>query len=121
MARATFAAGLAQLQAGLRSVRADELVRLGVREREVGRELARLADACFDQAITFCDRTLRGGHRGRYRVSRRPAAALRGSMGAIASSQAQTERYYVRPAMGAPGVDQGARVRRRSGARDETR
>jgi len=54
-----------QLQAALRRVRADELVRLGVRElelgldTEVGRELARLADACFDAAIAFWDRELR--------------------------------------------------------------
>jgi len=54
----------AALQAALRRVRADELVRLGVRELElgldieVGRELARLADACFDQAIAFCGREL---------------------------------------------------------------
>lgn len=53
------------LQAALRRVRADELVRLGVRElelgldTEVGRELAGLADACFDAAIAFCDRALR--------------------------------------------------------------
>jgi glutamate-ammonia-ligase adenylyltransferase len=49
----------------LRIMRADELVRLGVRElemgldTEVGRELARLADACFDAAITACDAELR--------------------------------------------------------------
>ncbi|MCW5804541.1 MAG: bifunctional [glutamate--ammonia ligase]-adenylyl-L-tyrosine phosphorylase/[glutamate--ammonia-ligase] adenylyltransferase [Deltaproteobacteria bacterium] len=48
-----------ELRAALRRVRADELVRLGVRElergldTEVGRELARLADACFDAAIRF--------------------------------------------------------------------
>jgi [glutamine synthetase] adenylyltransferase / [glutamine synthetase]-adenylyl-L-tyrosine phosphorylase len=54
-----------ELRAALRSVRADELVRLGVRElelgldTEVGRELARLADACFDAAIAFWDRELR--------------------------------------------------------------
>jgi glutamate-ammonia-ligase adenylyltransferase len=53
------------LQAALRRVRADELVRLGVRElalgldTEVGRELARLADACFDAAVEFHDRALR--------------------------------------------------------------
>lgn len=64
-ARATRATSQAELRAALRSVRADELVRLGVRElelgldTEVGRELARLADACFDQAIAFCDRELR--------------------------------------------------------------
>ncbi len=55
----------ADLRAALRRVRADELVRLGVRElelgldTEVGRELARLADACFDAAITFHDGELR--------------------------------------------------------------
>jgi glutamate-ammonia-ligase adenylyltransferase len=64
-ARAAPAGSLGALQAALRNVRADELVRLGVRElelgldTEVGRELARLADACFDQAIGFCDRELR--------------------------------------------------------------
>jgi glutamate-ammonia-ligase adenylyltransferase len=53
------------LQAALRQVRADELVRLGVRElalgldTEVGRELARLADACFDAAIDYHDAALR--------------------------------------------------------------
>jgi glutamate-ammonia-ligase adenylyltransferase len=53
------------LCAGLRRARADELVRLGVRElelgldTEVGRELARLADAAFDAAIRFHDRALR--------------------------------------------------------------
>jgi glutamate-ammonia-ligase adenylyltransferase len=62
------ARSLAALQAALRKVRADELVRLGVRElelgldTEVGRELARLADACFDQAIAFCDGELRARH-----------------------------------------------------------
>jgi glutamate-ammonia-ligase adenylyltransferase len=46
-------------------VRAEELIRLGVRELEVGldievgRELSRLADACFDAAIRFCDGELR--------------------------------------------------------------
>ncbi|MGE5182897.1 MAG: bifunctional [glutamate--ammonia ligase]-adenylyl-L-tyrosine phosphorylase/[glutamate--ammonia-ligase] adenylyltransferase, partial [Acidobacteriota bacterium] len=55
----------APLAAALRRMRADELVRLGVRElelgldTEVGRELARLADACFDAAIEHCDRELR--------------------------------------------------------------
>src|SRR5215468_8893874 len=64
-ARAAPAPTPAALQAALRSVRADELVRLGVRElelgldTEVGRELARLADACFDAAIAFWDRALR--------------------------------------------------------------
>ncbi|MBA3501902.1 MAG: bifunctional [glutamate--ammonia ligase]-adenylyl-L-tyrosine phosphorylase/[glutamate--ammonia-ligase] adenylyltransferase, partial [Deltaproteobacteria bacterium] len=49
----------------LRRIRADELVRLGVRElelgldTEVGRELARLADVCFDAAIAFHDGRLR--------------------------------------------------------------
>ncbi|CAN5858641.1 bifunctional [glutamate--ammonia ligase]-adenylyl-L-tyrosine phosphorylase/[glutamate--ammonia-ligase] adenylyltransferase [soil metagenome] len=49
----------AELRAALRKVRGDELVRLGVREMElgldteVGRELSRLADACFDAAIGF--------------------------------------------------------------------
>jgi glutamate-ammonia-ligase adenylyltransferase len=52
----------------LRRVRADELVRLGARElelgldTEVGRELSRLADACFDAAIAACDRELRARH-----------------------------------------------------------
>ncbi|HMG21805.1 MAG TPA: hypothetical protein VK607_10825, partial [Kofleriaceae bacterium] len=64
-ARAAEARSHAELGAALRSVRADELVRLGVRElelgldTEVGRELARLADAAFDAAIAFCDRELR--------------------------------------------------------------
>jgi glutamate-ammonia-ligase adenylyltransferase len=64
-AQAAPARSIADLQAALRKVRADELVRLGVRElelgldTEVGRELARLADACFDAAIGFCDRELR--------------------------------------------------------------
>ncbi|NVB84768.1 MAG: bifunctional [glutamate--ammonia ligase]-adenylyl-L-tyrosine phosphorylase/[glutamate--ammonia-ligase] adenylyltransferase [Kofleriaceae bacterium] len=55
----------AGLRAALRRVRADELVRLGARElalgldTEVGRELSRLADVCFDTAITFHDRELR--------------------------------------------------------------
>jgi glutamate-ammonia-ligase adenylyltransferase len=54
-----------QLQLVLRSVRADEMIRLGVRElemgldTEVGRELARLADVCFDAAIDFHDAGLR--------------------------------------------------------------
>ena len=54
----------AELHAALRRVRADELVRLGVRElelgldTEVGRELSRLADVCFDAAIAFHDREL---------------------------------------------------------------
>jgi glutamate-ammonia-ligase adenylyltransferase len=55
----------AELRAALRRLRADELVRIGVRElelgldTEVGRELSRLADACFDAAIAFHDRELR--------------------------------------------------------------
>ena len=54
-----------ELHAALRRVRADELVRLGVRElelgldTEVGRELSRLADVCFDAAIAYHDRELR--------------------------------------------------------------
>ncbi len=53
------------LRAALRRVRADELVRLGVRElelgldTEVGRELSRLADVSFDAAIAFHDAELR--------------------------------------------------------------
>ena len=53
---------------GLRRARADELVRLGVRElelgldTEVGRELARLADACFDAAVRVHDAALRERH-----------------------------------------------------------
>jgi len=45
------------LPAGLRQIRGDELVRLGARElelgleTEVGRELSRLAEACFEAAI----------------------------------------------------------------------
>ena len=64
-ARAQAAQSQAELRTALRQVRADELVRLGVRElelgldTEVGRELARLADTCFDAAIAFCDRELR--------------------------------------------------------------
>jgi len=56
------------LLAGLRRARGDEMVRLGVRElelgldTEVGRELARLADACFDVAIRWHDRALRARH-----------------------------------------------------------
>ncbi len=55
----------ADLARALRRVRADELVRLGVRElelgegTEVGRELARLAGACFDAALRFHDAALR--------------------------------------------------------------
>ena len=51
------AAAVGDLRSGLRRVRGDELVRLGVRElelgldTEVGRELAHLADACFEVAI----------------------------------------------------------------------
>ncbi|HUQ03583.1 MAG TPA: bifunctional [glutamate--ammonia ligase]-adenylyl-L-tyrosine phosphorylase/[glutamate--ammonia-ligase] adenylyltransferase [Kofleriaceae bacterium] len=53
------------LARALRRVRADELVRLGARElamgldTEVGRELAHLADECFDAAIRFHDARLR--------------------------------------------------------------
>src|SRR5262245_38665995 len=67
-AHAAHATSQAELQAALWSVRADELVRLGVRElelgldTEVGRELARLADACFDAAIAFWDREMRARH-----------------------------------------------------------
>ena len=49
----------AHLAAALRDFRADELVRLGVRELEfgtaveVGRELSRLAEVCLDVAIEF--------------------------------------------------------------------
>jgi glutamate-ammonia-ligase adenylyltransferase len=66
--RAELATALAtepDLHAALRRVRADELVRLGVRElelgldTEVGRELASLADACFDAAVARCDAELR--------------------------------------------------------------
>jgi [glutamine synthetase] adenylyltransferase / [glutamine synthetase]-adenylyl-L-tyrosine phosphorylase len=62
----------AELRAALRRVRGDELVRLGARElelgldTEVGRELARLADVCFDAAIGFHDAELRA----RYGVPR---------------------------------------------------
>jgi glutamate-ammonia-ligase adenylyltransferase len=65
---ATLARSLSEgtdLKAALRRVRADELVRLGVRElelgldTEVGRELAHLADVCFDAAIASCDGELR--------------------------------------------------------------
>lgn len=54
-----------ELRAALRRLRGDELVRLGARElelgldTEVGRELARLADACFDAAIAFHGAELR--------------------------------------------------------------
>jgi [glutamine synthetase] adenylyltransferase / [glutamine synthetase]-adenylyl-L-tyrosine phosphorylase len=64
-AAAAAATDEAALAAALRRVRGDELVRLGVRElalgldTEVGRELARLAGACFDAAIRVCDRALR--------------------------------------------------------------
>lgn len=59
------AADAGELAAALRRIRADELVRLGARElalgldTEVGRELAHLADACFDAAIDFHDARLR--------------------------------------------------------------
>ena len=52
------------LPAALRRVRGDELVRLGARElelgldTEVGRELAHLAEVCFDAAIAACGREL---------------------------------------------------------------
>ncbi len=65
IATASDADGLAR---ALRRVRADELVRLGARElalgldTEVGRELAHLADACFDAAIRFHDARLRVRH-----------------------------------------------------------
>ncbi len=55
----------AAVHAVLRRVRADEMVRLGARElglgdpREVGRELARLAEVCLDAALAFHDRRLR--------------------------------------------------------------
>jgi glutamate-ammonia-ligase adenylyltransferase len=58
-ARTAGARTAAALRAALRQTRADELVRLGVRElelgldTEVGRELAGLADACFDAAIRW--------------------------------------------------------------------
>jgi glutamate-ammonia-ligase adenylyltransferase len=61
-----------ELKRALRRLRADELVRLGVRElelgldTEVGRELSRLADVCFDAAIQFHDAELRA----RYGVPR---------------------------------------------------
>jgi len=54
-----------ELAAALRRVRGDEMVRLGVRElelgldTEVGRELSRLAGACFDAAIAFHEAALR--------------------------------------------------------------
>lgn len=53
------------LMRALRHYRADEMVRLGIRElglghtAEVGRELAHLADACFDAAIAYHDAALR--------------------------------------------------------------
>ncbi len=52
------------LATALRRVRGDELVRLGARElelgidTEVGRELAHLAETCFDAAIVACGREL---------------------------------------------------------------
>lgn len=63
----TMATGLEEVEEFdqvLRSYRADELVRLGVREMElgtpfeVGEELARLADCCLDAAIRFHDAQL---------------------------------------------------------------
>jgi glutamate-ammonia-ligase adenylyltransferase len=65
IARTERAKTAAELRAALRHIRGDELVRLGVRElelgleTEVGRELARLADECFDAAIRFHDAELR--------------------------------------------------------------
>ena len=65
------------LAAALRRVRGDELVRLGVRElelgldTEVGRELSRLADACFDVAIACTDATL--AHRSRRTMTASPS------------------------------------------------
>jgi glutamate-ammonia-ligase adenylyltransferase len=65
LAEVDSAAALARV---LRQIRADELVRLGARElelgldTEVGRELARLADACLDRAIRFHDAELRRRH-----------------------------------------------------------
>ncbi len=62
------AADAAALAAGLRRARAVELIRMGVRElelgldTEVGRELAHLADACFARAIDFHDAALRARH-----------------------------------------------------------
>jgi len=59
------AAGLTELQRGLRRVRRYEMLRLGVREigwgttDEVARELAAFADACLDAAVTVCDAELR--------------------------------------------------------------
>jgi len=67
-ARVAAARPPADLRTALRQVHADELVRPGVRELaqgrdvEVGRELARLADACFDAAIGFHDAALRARH-----------------------------------------------------------
>lgn len=58
----------AVLARALRRCRGDELVRLGARElalgldTEVGRELAHLADACFDAAIDFHDARLAARH-----------------------------------------------------------
>jgi len=55
-----------ELRSALRRVRADELVRLGIRELDgddagsiVGRQLSYLADVSFDAAIRFHDRELR--------------------------------------------------------------
>jgi glutamate-ammonia-ligase adenylyltransferase len=67
-AELTRALAAAPLTTALRQVRADELVRLGVRELEhggdaaVGRQLATLADACFDAAIAACGRELSARH-----------------------------------------------------------
>ncbi|HTM23170.1 MAG TPA: bifunctional [glutamate--ammonia ligase]-adenylyl-L-tyrosine phosphorylase/[glutamate--ammonia-ligase] adenylyltransferase [Kofleriaceae bacterium] len=58
----------AAVHAALRRLRADEMVRLGARElglgdpREVGRELAHLAEVCLDAALAFHDRRLRARH-----------------------------------------------------------
>ncbi|MCA9679349.1 MAG: bifunctional [glutamate--ammonia ligase]-adenylyl-L-tyrosine phosphorylase/[glutamate--ammonia-ligase] adenylyltransferase, partial [Myxococcales bacterium] len=67
-AEAADAADPHALATALRRARAVELIRLGVRElelgldTEVGRELAHLADACFDVAIGFHDAALRARH-----------------------------------------------------------
>jgi glutamate-ammonia-ligase adenylyltransferase len=59
------AAGLAEVQRGLRRVRRYEMLRLGAREigwgttDEVARELSAFADACLDAAVSVCDAELR--------------------------------------------------------------
>lgn len=59
-----FATDLGEFDTALRHFRADELVRLGVRELElgtpfeVGEELSYLADVCLDSAIAFHERAL---------------------------------------------------------------